>query len=99
MKANPVINGVRYCGVTHGREPRVYASIRLERKHTYGAHTAHGARTRWRRFGFRDLGVFDTRAEAKAAVKGFLDAKRQQETAANVRFDARNNPCFSRVSQ
>jgi hypothetical protein len=97
---NPIINGVRYSARTYGNEPRVFALIQLERRHTYGKHTAHGERTRWRKTGSRELGMFATRTEAKAAVKGFLDAKRQDERAANVRFNPRNGttPCFSSVA-
>ena len=73
---NPIVNGIRYCGVVHGDEPRVFASIRLERRHTYGKHTAFGVRTVWKALSFRDLGKFSTKAEAKSAVKTALDEKR-----------------------
>lgn len=75
---NPIVNGIRYCGVIHGEEPRVFASIRLERKHTYGKHTAFGERTKWKALSYQDLGKFDTREQAKMAVKAALDSKRNQ---------------------
>ena len=76
---NPIVNGIRYCGVVHSVKDVVfYASIRLERRHTYGKHTAYGVRTRWKTLTFRELGKFPTRAEAKAAVKTFLDLKREE---------------------
>lgn len=82
MKPNPIVNGIRYCGVVHGKEPRIYASIRLERRHTYGKHTAYGVRTVWKALSWRDLGAFPSKQEAKAAVAAFLDTKRELLTPA-----------------
>lgn len=75
---NPIVNGTRYCGVTHGQEPRVFASIRLERRHHYGKHTAFGARTVWKAAHYIDLGHFSTKQSAKDAVKSYLDSKRAE---------------------
>lgn len=82
MQRNPIVNGIRYCGVVHGDEPRVFASIRLERRHTYGKHTAFGVRTKWRALSYRDLGRFDTKVAAKNAVKSVLDSKRAEAAKA-----------------
>ena len=77
---NPVVNGIRYCGVVHDKEPRVFASLRLERRHTYGKQTAFGVRTKWRAFAYRDLGRFATNDKAKSAVKSTLDELRKVAT-------------------
>lgn len=76
MKTNPIVNGVRFCGVIHGKEPRVFASIRLERRHTYGKHTAYGERTKWKALSYVDLGVFSDLALAKVSVRNYLENKR-----------------------
>lgn len=80
MKENPIVNGIRYCGRTSGKEPRVFASLELQRRHTYGKQTSFGERTVWRRFSYRELGIFPTKAEAKSAVKAALDSKRVAAT-------------------
>lgn len=73
---NPIVNGIRYCGVIHGKEPRIFASIRRERRHTYGKHTAFGIRTVWKAVSYIDLGVFADRELAKVSVKNWLENKR-----------------------
>lgn len=73
---NPIVNGLRYCGVVHGQEPRVYASIRIESKHTYSKRTAFGIRTVWKALRWFDLGKYATNEEAKASVKAYLNEKR-----------------------
>jgi hypothetical protein len=57
---------------------RFYASGKVRRLHTYGAHTAYGKRTVWKECAWHSLGSFDTRAEAVAAGKAWVQMKKDQ---------------------
>lgn len=72
MKAN-IKNGIRYSYSTSPAfSGNFYASIALARRHTYSKSTAYGERTRWKVFGHRELGKFESRTLANIAAKAWI---------------------------
>jgi hypothetical protein len=73
----------KYSYSTYGpirRDGLFGASGRIMHPHTYGKRTAYGKRTGWKQVGNTfDLGIYNTREEAKAAGRAWVAMKKAEE--------------------